>query len=184
MPSTSLATGAVSKVVIRTPAVASVAAGASTLRKVARRVRRPPSNRISASAIEPTSIGGADVVEFQAARAALAGQHAEQQEHQQQRRAEAQRHQARQDAGQDQQAAEQDGDADGVERGHARISSSLLESFARIRATVNQSQAVNASCPALVPGIHVFSRKQGVDGRDKPGHDCLVWRMGFARVPE
>ena len=54
MPSTSLATGAVSTVVIRTPAVASVAAGASTLRKVASRVRRPPSNRISASAIEPT----------------------------------------------------------------------------------------------------------------------------------
>src|SRR5215217_6596744 len=29
--------------------------------------------------------------------------------------------------------------------------------------------------PGLVPGIHVFlycnSRKQGVDGRDKPGHD-------------
>ena len=54
MPSTNLATGAVSKVVISTPTVASVAAGASTLRKVANRVRRPPSNRISASAIEPT----------------------------------------------------------------------------------------------------------------------------------
>jgi hypothetical protein len=27
--------------------------------------------------------------------------------------------------------------------------------------------------PALVAGIHVFQiiRKQGVDGRDKPGHD-------------
>ena len=27
--------------------------------------------------------------------------------------------------------------------------------------------------PGLVPGIHVFlaARKQGVDGRDKPGHD-------------
>jgi hydroxymethylglutaryl-CoA lyase len=27
--------------------------------------------------------------------------------------------------------------------------------------------------PGLVPGIHVFLRciKQGVDGRDKPGHD-------------
>ena len=54
MPSTNLATGAVSKVVISTPTVASVTAGASTLRKVAKRVRRPPSNRISASAIEPT----------------------------------------------------------------------------------------------------------------------------------
>ena len=27
--------------------------------------------------------------------------------------------------------------------------------------------------PGLVPGIHVFlSRKQDVDGRDKPGHDA------------
>jgi hypothetical protein len=25
--------------------------------------------------------------------------------------------------------------------------------------------------PGLVPGIHVFGRKQDVDGRDKPGHD-------------
>ena len=24
---------------------------------------------------------------------------------------------------------------------------------------------------AYVPGIHVFQGKQGVDGRDKPGHD-------------
>jgi hypothetical protein len=25
--------------------------------------------------------------------------------------------------------------------------------------------------PALVAGIHAFACKQGVDGRDKPGHD-------------
>jgi hypothetical protein len=25
--------------------------------------------------------------------------------------------------------------------------------------------------PALVAGIHVFEKKQNVDGRDKPGHD-------------
>jgi hypothetical protein len=25
--------------------------------------------------------------------------------------------------------------------------------------------------PGLVPGIHVFSLLQDVDGRDKPGHD-------------
>ena len=48
------ATGAVSAAVIRTPTVASRVAGASTLRKVEKRVRKPPSNRISASAIEPT----------------------------------------------------------------------------------------------------------------------------------
>ena len=54
MSSRYLATGAVNPAVIMTPTVASVAAGASTLRKVASRVRKPPSNRISASAIEPT----------------------------------------------------------------------------------------------------------------------------------
>jgi len=36
--------------------------------------------------------------------------------------------------------------------------------------------------PGLVPGIHVFrAAKQGVDGRDKPGHDEIsikhVWKM-------
>jgi hypothetical protein len=25
--------------------------------------------------------------------------------------------------------------------------------------------------PGFMPGIHVFAIKQGVDGRDKPGHD-------------
>jgi len=25
--------------------------------------------------------------------------------------------------------------------------------------------------PGLVPGIHVFSQGEGVDGQDKPGHD-------------
>ncbi len=25
--------------------------------------------------------------------------------------------------------------------------------------------------PGLVPGIHVFPQVEGVDGRDKPGHD-------------
>jgi hypothetical protein len=25
--------------------------------------------------------------------------------------------------------------------------------------------------PGLVPGIHAFLLSQGVDGRDKPGHD-------------
>jgi hypothetical protein len=31
--------------------------------------------------------------------------------------------------------------------------------------------------PALVAGIHVFGpcKQQGLDGRDKPGHDCNFW---------
>jgi hypothetical protein len=27
--------------------------------------------------------------------------------------------------------------------------------------------------PGLVPGIHVFAKKEDVDGRDKPGHDSF-----------
>ena len=54
MPRTYLATGAVSSVVISTPAVASITDGATTLRMLAKRVRRPPSNRIKANAMEPT----------------------------------------------------------------------------------------------------------------------------------
>src|SRR6185295_74913 len=53
-PSTNFATGAVRSAVISTPTVASVTAGPMTLRRLAMRVRRPPSNRISASAIDPT----------------------------------------------------------------------------------------------------------------------------------
>ena len=54
-PSMIRTTGATRTAVISTPAVASVTAGASTLRKLASRVRKPPSNRINASAIEPTA---------------------------------------------------------------------------------------------------------------------------------
>jgi hypothetical protein len=28
--------------------------------------------------------------------------------------------------------------------------------------------------PGLVPGIHALAAKEGVDGRDKPGHDDAV----------
>ena len=49
-----MATGATIADETSTPMVASEPAGKSTLRKVAKRVRKPPSNRISASAIEPT----------------------------------------------------------------------------------------------------------------------------------
>jgi hypothetical protein len=30
--------------------------------------------------------------------------------------------------------------------------------------------------PGFMPGIHVLAVKQGVDGRDKPGHDELMGR--------
>jgi hypothetical protein len=29
---------------------------------------------------------------------------------------------------------------------------------------------VSTVMPGLVPGIHVFAEKKGMDGRDKPGH--------------
>ena len=36
--------------------------------------------------------------------------------------------------------------------------------------------------PGLVPGIHAFhSAKQGVDGRDKPGHDYEFYFSGVTR---
>ena len=63
-------------------------------------------------------VGEPHVVEPDAERPRLARQHADQQEHQQQRRAEAQRHQARQDAGQDQKRRKQNADADRVKRAH------------------------------------------------------------------
>ena len=63
-------------------------------------------------------IGGAHVVETQPARAGIAGRHADEQEHQQQRRAETQRQQARQDAGHHQNRAQKNRDADRVERRH------------------------------------------------------------------
>ncbi len=62
-------------------------------------------------------IGGANVVEHQAARPALASEHADDQEHQQQRCAEAQGDEARHDAGEHQQGAEQNSDTESVESG-------------------------------------------------------------------
>ncbi|MEY9823060.1 hypothetical protein ABIF75_006706 [Bradyrhizobium japonicum] len=49
-----LANGAVISAVRSTPTVASTTEGASTVRMLAKRVFRPPSNRIRASATEPT----------------------------------------------------------------------------------------------------------------------------------
>ncbi len=64
-------------------------------------------------------IGGVHVIELDPARPRLARQHAQDQEHQEQRRPEPHGHQARQDAGQHQERAQQNADADGVESGHA-----------------------------------------------------------------
>ena len=60
-------------------------------------------------------IGGTDVLEFDMTGAGITREHADDEEHQQQRRAEAQGQQARQDAGHDQDRAKEDGNADGVE---------------------------------------------------------------------
>src|SRR5215475_746280 len=35
--------------------------------------------------------------------------------------------------------------------------------------------------PGLVPGIHVFLVKQGVDGRDEPGHDAAERQCNWNR---
>ena len=74
------------------------------------------------------------------------GQHADQEEHQQQRRAEAQRDQARQDAGQDQKRRKQNADADCVERGHcAEISLSRKICYRTDRATPNRTMRIGAA---------------------------------------
>ncbi len=53
-PSVRTAAGAVSAAVASTPTVDSMPAGPITLRKVWKRVRSPPSNRMSPSATDPT----------------------------------------------------------------------------------------------------------------------------------
>ena len=63
-------------------------------------------------------IGRVHVVELNAAWTALAREHANDQEHEQQRGSEAHGHQARHDAGQHQERAEQNANADCVESGH------------------------------------------------------------------
>ena len=63
-------------------------------------------------------VGGAHVVELEAAQPLLAREHPDDQKHQQQRRPEAHRHQARHDARQHQEGAEQNADAECVESGH------------------------------------------------------------------
>jgi len=72
-----------------------------------------------------------DVIELELARTGIAGQHADDQEHQQQRRAKTQRKQARQDAGHHQRRAKQNGYADLIERCHAPKSLQIL-SFASL----------------------------------------------------
>ena len=99
-PSAHMAAGAVSAAVTSTPTVASMPAGPITLRKVWKRVRSPPSKRIEAERHRAHHVGERHIVEPDAERPRLAGQHAHQQEGEQQRRPETQRNEARQDAGQ------------------------------------------------------------------------------------
>jgi hypothetical protein len=35
----------------------------------------------------------------------------------------------------------------------------------------NQGRGISTVMPALVAGIYALAPKEGVDGRDKPGHD-------------
>ena len=101
--------------VTTTPRVASVPAGASTERKVAKRVRNPPSNRIKRQRDRADGINEPHILEMDAERPGFARQHADDKEDQQQRPAETQGDQARQDAGQHQKRAEQDQKADRIE---------------------------------------------------------------------
>src|SRR5262249_39117339 len=66
-------------------------------------------------------VGRTHVIELDSARSCLAGEHAENKEHEQQWRAEPHCDQARQDAGEHEKRAEQNADADSVERCHNLI---------------------------------------------------------------
>src|SRR5262245_25778701 len=116
-PRTSFATGAVRIAVMRTPTVARVTAGARTLRKVTKRVQAAV-EQDEGQRDRTDRIGDTDVIELDTAGPVFAGQHADQEEDQQQGRAKAHRDQARQDAGEHQQAAQQNDEAYIVERTH------------------------------------------------------------------
>ena len=106
------ATGAVSAAVINTPTVARSAGGREHVAECRKPRAQAAVEQDQAERHGADGIGQPHVVELDAADAGFAGQHADQEEDQQQRRAEAQRDQARHDAGQHQHGAEQDGDAD------------------------------------------------------------------------
>ena len=120
-PSTNFATGAVSAAVSSTPTVASVTAGPEHAAEGRKARAQAAVEQDQRERDRADQVGRAHVVELDAARPGLARQHAEDEEHQQQRRAEAQRDEARQDARQHEQRAEQNAEADGVERGHGRV---------------------------------------------------------------
>ena len=113
-------------------------------------------------------IGGADVVEAQLAGTGIAGQHADQEKHQQQRRAEAQRQQARQDAGHHQNGAEKNGYADRVER----------------RQKASQTGANTCNCILIVATLRrqPISRGQRQSARFSGLFRCF--RRGVAMAPE
>ena len=103
---------------ISTPTVASSSAGRSPVRKRAYAVRSPPSSRMTASASVADPEAQREVVETEAARAVLAGQHAGAKENQQEREPDAHRVQARQHADEDQRGGREHRDVDQV---HASI---------------------------------------------------------------
>ena len=115
-------------------------------------------------------IGGADVVEAQLARAGIAGQHADEQKHQQQWRAEAQREQAGENAGHDQHRAQKNGYADRVERSHGPpqiIVNPAIASLSSPQFDANPFLAIAAMCPdlsVLIAPAAVVSMA--------PGRDC------------
>src|SRR5262249_166016 len=96
----------------------------------------------------PHDVRAADVGEHDHARSGLAGEHAHEQEHEQERRAEAHGDEARQDAGEHQQRAEQNAEADRVEGAHR-------DSFPAPQCTASPAMTIAryASGPAYLPAV-------------------------------
>ena len=92
------ATGAVSAAVSNTPSVASTTDGREHAAKGRKARAQAAVEQDQGERDRADEIGGADVVELEAAGPGFAREHAEDEEYQQQRRAKAQRHQARQNA--------------------------------------------------------------------------------------
>jgi hypothetical protein len=124
-------------------------------------------------------IGGADIVESKLAGAGIAGQHADEQKHQQQRRAEAQREQAGENAGHHQHRTEKNGYADRVERSHEPPQVIVnTRNCILIVATLGR-QPISADS-GNVPDFAALTRSRGVSYRWR--RDCDYGNLPDIRI--
>ena len=139
-----MAAGAVSAAVITTPAVDSVARGAEHAAEALEAGAQAAVEQDQAKRHRADDIGRSTSSKMMPPGPILAGQHANEQEGEQQRGAEPQRDQARHDAEQHQQRGQQQRQADRVERLHRRSLPNFLLAAGR-KAMINRGRRqVNA----------------------------------------